>query len=335
MNKFVKILIIAILLLVLINFVIYFYYINSNQSIFIAKGLNSENKRNKEHPLTIDSLKNRSYGKGEIKIEKDLGIKRNFKSYIISYYSDGLKQYSLLNIPNIKKPAKGFPVIVVNHGHIPPEKYSTVDSYKLVSSYYANNGFLVLKPDYRGHDQSEKGSESRTDRLSYAVDVLNLYYLIPTLDNADFDNVFIYGHSMGGGVTLTVLEVANNVKAATLWSAVSTEFPESMLYFRRKRNPEQADELLLELKKIFNEDDFKKLSPVNYLKYITAPIIIQHGTDDSSVPLEWSYQLAEKLKVLDKYYEYYKYQNDDHNFARGNFYKVLKKDVDFFKKYIK
>lgn len=326
MKKFIKISIITILLLALLNFVFYFYYVNAFKSYY---------KKNKEHPLTIESLKMRSYGKGQITIEQDLGIKQNFKSYIISYYSDGLKLYSLLNIPNTKKPAKGFPVIIVNHGHIPPDKYSTIDSYKLVSSYYANNGFLVLKPDYRGHNQSEKSIDQRTDRLSYAIDVLNLYYLIPTIKDADFDNVFIYGHSMGGGVSLTVLEVANNVKAATLWSAVSEEFPESMLYFRRKRNPEQANQLLSELKEIFKEDDFKKLAPINYLKYITAPIIIQHGTDDSSVPIEWSDQLAEKLKVQGKYYEYYKYQNDDHNFARGNFYKVLKKDVDFFRKYIK
>ncbi len=334
MNKYLKIAIIAILIVVLINFIIFLYYINANKSNLIDKGFTSENSKNIEHPLTIESLKNRSYGKGEITIEQDLGIIQNFKSYIISYYSDGLKLYSLLNIPNKEKPAKGFPVIVVNHGHIPQEKYSTIDSYKLVSSYYANNGFLVLKPDYRGHNKSEKGSDSRTDRLSYAVDVLNLYYLIPTLKDADFDNVFVYGHSMGGGVSLTVLEVANNVKAATLWSAVSEEFPESMLYFRRKRNPEQASVLLSQLKEIFSEDDFKKVAPINYLKYITAPIIIQHGTEDKSVPLEWSDKLAEKLKTENKYYEYYKYQNDDHNFAKGNFYKVLKKDVDFFKKYM-
>lgn len=337
MNKYLKIIIIAIFFLIIINLGIYYYFFN-NKLIFSLNGSNTNDNginNKKENPLTIESLKKRSYGTGTIKIEKDLGEKKGYKSYIVSYLSDGLKLYSLLNIPSTKKTPNGFPVIIVNHGHIPPEQYSIERSYSLVTSYYASNGFMVLKPDYRGHDKSENGNDPNTERLSYAIDVLNLLYLIPTLNDADKDNIFVYGHSMGGGVTLTVLEVANNINAATLWAAVSIEFPESLLYFIRKRHSEEANSLLSRLEEVFTQEDFYKLSPINYLKYITAPIIIQHGTKDDSVPIEWSDQLAEKLKNNNIYYEYYKYENDDHNFAKGNFYKVLKKDIEFFKKYMK
>ena len=231
MNKYIKFVIIVLILLILINLTV-FYFVGKNKSNTISGVVNFKNsKNNKEFLLAIESLRNRSYGTGTINIGKELGEKKAYKSYIVSYLSDGLKQYSLLNIPNTNKPAKGYPVIIVNHGHIPPDQYSTENSYRLVTGYYASNGFMVLKPDYRGHDKSENGDDQRTERLSYAIDVLNLLYLIPTLNDADADNIFIYGHSMGGGVTLTVLEVANNINAATLWSAVSVEFPESMLPF--------------------------------------------------------------------------------------------------------
>ncbi|MBN2546725.1 MAG: prolyl oligopeptidase family serine peptidase, partial [Spirochaetes bacterium] len=163
---------------------------------------------------------------------------------------------------------------------------------------------------------------------------LDLLDTISSIKEADINNVFMYGHSMGGMVTLAVLESTNMIKAATLWSAVSEQFPESSLFFIRKRNIVQADEMLQFYKDTFGEENFGKFSPTNYLNYIQAPLIIQHGTKDDSVPFKWSVDLAEKLKENNKYYEFYSYEGDDHNFAKGSFYKVLKKDVDFFKKYM-
>jgi len=287
-----------------------------------------------DHPLMIENLRLRNVTNKILSKEKLSSETKLFKSYIASYYSDGFKQYTLLNIPKTAIPKNGYPVIVVNHGHIPPEKYSITKSYQYVSTYYANNGFLVLKPDYRGHDQSEGGENRYINRLSYSMDVLNLLDTISSIKEADNNNVFMYGHSMGGMVTLAVLESTGMIKAATLWSAVSAQFPESSLYFIRKRNPLEADEILKFFNDTFGEENFGKFSPVNYLSYIQCDLIIQHGTKDDSVPYQWSVDLAEKLKENNKYYEFYTYEGDDHNFAKGSFYKVLKKDVDFFKKHI-
>lgn len=335
MNKNFK-LIMLLIFIIIINIIFYFILSNNKYLSFFQNEVNAKSidKAANEHPLFIEELRKRNYGNGKIEIEKDLGIKDKYKSYIISYYSDGLKLYALMNVPNIKKPLKGYPVIIVNHGYIPQDQYSTENSYKYVAGFYANNGFLVLKPDYRGHDKSQIGENIISDRLSYAIDVLNLLYLIPTLEYSDANNIFMYGHSMGGGVTLTVLEIASNIKAATLWAAVSVEFPESILYFLRKRNLEDSNKLLLEIEKIFNKDDYYKLSPINYLQYIKSPLIIQHGTKDESVPMEWSDQLEIQMKNKNILYNYIKYQNEDHNFSKSSFYKVLKADVNFFKKYI-
>ena len=282
--------------------------------------------------LFIENLKKFKFQNSELTIESKIHEYKAFTSYIVSYYSENLKLYALLDIPNTNK--NKYPVIVVNHGHIPPEKYSTTNSYSMVTSYYAENGFLVLKPDYRGHDKSEKAGDSPLNVLSYPVDVLNLLYALPSIKEADLSNIFLFGHSMGGPVTLTVLEVYPNIKAATLWAPVSETFPESSLYFTRKRNKEMAAEMTNQFNKIFTKTDYYKLSPTNYLSLIKAPILLQHGNLDESVPYQWSEKLVEKFKANNINYKFYTYE-DDHNFSRKYFYPALKQDVDFFNSFLK
>jgi len=300
-----------------------------------SKKTDKKNIKINEHPLFIESLRKKIFSPQDLNIDKKVKSTKTYDSYTAYYYSDGLKQYTLLNIPKSSKHNKKFPVVIVNHGYIPPEKYSTVDSYKYISSFFANNGFIVLKPDYRGHDKSETDDNALLDRLKYSVDVLNLLYSVQSIKNADTNNIFMFGHSMGGGITLTVLTVADNIKAATLWAPVSVEFPESTLYFVRKRSASMADGLLMQWKNIFKgKDDFKKLSSVNYLDYIKCPVLLQHGKKDESVPYEWSVQLEQKLIENNIDYKFNTYDNEDHNFAKGSFYKVLNKDLEFFKKYM-
>lgn len=298
--------------------------------------INAETAVKKAHPLSIEAIRNRTFPKGIITIEQDLGDQGNFSSYIASYKSDGLKVLTLLNIPHGASAENQSPVVIVNHGYIPPANYSTIYSYKRVSDYYADQGFIVLKPDYRGHGNSETNTTNRLSRISYPIDVLNLLYALESIDSIDMDNIFLYGHSMGGGITLTILESTDFINAATLWAPVSEDFPESILYFVRKRSETIAEQYLADWKKAgFSEDDFPTLSQRNYLEYITTPILLQHGTDDESVPYFWSTDLEAAFKKAGTKYTFLTYQDEDHNFSRGRFMEVLRKDVEFFKQHMK
>jgi dipeptidyl aminopeptidase/acylaminoacyl peptidase len=286
--------------------------------------------------LWIESLRTETHNGSDLTFVKTAEETKTLINKIISYKAGNLTLYALLSIPKQKKPASGFPVIIVNHGHIPQDSYSTLNSYKSVTSYYAANGFLVLKPDYRGHASSAKGNEQYSlERLSYPLDVLALLSLIPEIPEADPDNIFMYGHSMGGQITLTVLEVTDKIKAASLWAPVSVAFPESSLYFMRKHNTKLADELKTAYNELLGEENYSKFSPIAYTQYIKSPLIIQHGTTDESVPYSWTLDL---LKVLDKNnipYTFYSYENENHNLGRRSFYTALKRDVDFFRSHMK
>src|SRR6476659_119792 len=80
-------------------------------------------------PLQIDSMRARQYPGSDIVIEQVLDPGVNYNRYYVSYLSDGLKIYALMTVPNGQKPPTGWPVIIFNHGYIPPEIYRTTERY--------------------------------------------------------------------------------------------------------------------------------------------------------------------------------------------------------------
>jgi dipeptidyl aminopeptidase/acylaminoacyl peptidase len=283
------------------------------------------------HPLSIEGLRDRSYEASDIQTVRFAGDRGSYKSYVVSYLSDGLKQFALMNVPNTPKPSSGYPVIIVCHGYIPPDEYTTTGSYKNTSAAYAAEGFLVLKPDYRGHGDSE-GSESGAFRtIYYTIDVLHLLASLGSLDSVDASRIFLYGHSMGGEVGLRVLETTDAVRGAALWAPAAARFPENTLYFIRKRSPEQAADIRRELDAQFSDSDYAGFAPLGNTHLISVPLVLHHGTEDGSVPYDWSIALSEELRANRIHLHFYTYPGDDHNLARGGFFTAIGRDAAFFR----
>lgn len=280
------------------------------------------------NPLSISALSRRSYD-SQIVVEKSVRQTAKFTSQKISYLSDNLKLYALMNTPLGTPPDSGWPVVIVNHGHIEPKIYSTENSYVNTSAFYANNGFLVLKPDYRGHDQSAGEADTVASRINYAVDVLNLIYAAKKLPNINPDRIFLYGHSMGGDVSLRVLEICPScVAAASLWAPAVTDFPESFLYFARKNHRDNnANEQLSSLVK---PDEYSQVSSLANIGLVSVPLLIHHATTDQSVPYSWGQTLAADLQQLGKSVKFYSYPHDNHDIA-ANWSVALTRDIEFFR----
>jgi dipeptidyl aminopeptidase/acylaminoacyl peptidase len=71
------------------------------------------------------------------------------------------------------------------------------------------------------------------------------------------------------------------------------------------------------------------VSVIEQLKYIQAPILIHHGTNDTSVPYSWGVALDEYLRTAGKRVTFHTYQGDNHDIA-GHFGQALNRDVAFF-----
>lgn len=295
-------------------------------------------------PFSLPVLEHREYVGSDINIEQNISSSKLFNSFIVSYSSDGLKQYALMDIPNGEKPQNGFPVVIVNHGYIDPKTYSTIDSYKSICDYFASNGYLVLKPDFRGNGKSEV-EEAPLMRFAYPVDVLNLIESLKNIPQANYNQIYLYGHSMGGEVTLEVLEIAGKdpetlakIKAAVLWAPVtnlSDWFSKSHVpWLEETKNNKDYYAETFKIMKTPEENPilWQSVSPINYLSDIQTPVQINHGSSDGTVPYRTSIELYDNLISLNKTAKLLIYPNNDHNLVQS-WNKAAADSLSFFKKY--
>jgi dipeptidyl aminopeptidase/acylaminoacyl peptidase len=303
-----------------------------------------ENTKEAPHPYTIEALRSREYPGSNIVIEQDLGDQGAFRSYVISYTSDGLKLNALMNVPDSPKPEGGFPVIVLNHGFIEPSVYDTITSYKSYMDAYSRQGFLVVKPDYRGHNDSEGEGISAHISPDYTVDVLNLVSSIKKHPDANPNKIGMWGHSMGGGITLRALAVSKDIKAAALLAGVVASPTSFYNYWQlMKDDPRVPGWIKENAARALNEfgtphtnpDLWSAISPYSYISEFSAPIQIHHGTNDTDVPIIFSEELNNALKHANKPGEYFVYQGGDHNLAGSARGPVLTRTFDFFKSQLK
>ncbi|HWQ84592.1 MAG TPA: alpha/beta fold hydrolase [Anaerolineales bacterium] len=278
-------------------------------------------------PWTIDYLREREYGGGEIEVQETLQVTSYYTRYLISYPSDGLQIYGFANIPTGEGP---FPVIIALHGYIEPPLYQTLDYTTGYADTLARAGFLVLHPNLRGYRPSDEGEN--LFRVGMATDVLNLIALVQTqagqpgiLEQADGEAIGLWGHSMGGGISTRVITVSPAVKAAVLYAAMSGD---------ERQNYEAINSWSYSIRGVEElavpEEELTRISPIYFLENITAAVSIHHGESDELVPLGWSQDLCERLTLLEKRVECFTYPKMPHTFNGEGEQLFNQRVIEFF-----
>lgn len=295
------------------------------------------------HPLSIEYLRQQDYPASELVVEEVLNNGANYTQAIVSYQSEGLKIRALLTIPFGEKPATGWPVIVFNHGYIPPDVYRTTQRYVNYVAGFATNGYMVLRPDYRGHDQSEGEARGAYGRPDYVIDVLNAVAAVKAHPDADPNRVGMWGHSMGGYITLRAMVTDPDIKAGVIWAGVVGPYPNlfNRPNFSIDATPSVSGrgQWRLDLLNQFgNPEEFPELwaslSANSYLPDLSGPIQLHHGTADTSVPYSVSELLFEQLNDAGIESEFYGYEGDDHNLSIA-FSLAMQRSIQFFDRHVK
>jgi dipeptidyl aminopeptidase/acylaminoacyl peptidase len=297
-------------------------------------------------PLNIEYMRMQNYPGSDIKIEQTLPSGSNYDRYIASYSSDGLKQYAYLTIPKTKKPAKGFPAIVFNHGYQIPRLYTPEGNYIPHMDALAKAGYVIFKPDFRGNGKSEGAPGSTYFSPNYAIDDLNAISSIKKYPGVNPSKIGLWGHSMGGNISLRVSEISPDIKAVVIWGAVVGDYNDIIYNWQDKvtYKPNAEDIYLrnLGLSSILaakgnpsqNPEFWNGIDPTSNLKYITAPFQIHVGMGDNQVPPGFSKGLYDKLKMEKKYSEYYEYPGANHDINQS-FNLAMKRTIEFFDKHLK
>ena len=147
---------------------------------------------NQLFPYAITALRSRKYNESTINIESTISENR----FVINFTSDGLREYGIMTVPASAQSNK-FPVLILNHGYLNPATYNNISDYSQIDEYFASQGYLVIKPDYRGNGRSE-GADQPLNRFAYPIDVLNLIASVKSIPQADPSRIYLWGHSMGG-----------------------------------------------------------------------------------------------------------------------------------------
>lgn len=270
----------------------------------------------------IENLRKRQFEGGAITIEKTFPKEGNYTTYTFSYPSDNLKIYGMMNVPEGNGP---FPVIVLNHGYFNSSTFKSGDGTHTMADILASKGYLTLASDYRGFGKSEdtQGQRAGGHRPEYAIDVLNLIASIKNVPKADTNRIGMWGHSMGGEVSLRAAEATEALKAIVLWAPTSANASDNANFYGRRSSTNA------------NASENEGISPINYLTYISAPISLHQGLADSEVKPEWSRALNNALKKEGKSIEYFEYPGQDHNFRNLGWDLISERTVAFYDTYLK
>ena len=304
--------------------------------------------------FTIEGLQQHDYQSGEILIRATLDENDKYTSYLIEYPSDGLTITGVMQIPVGDGP---FPVIVMNHGFFSRSVYSSGDGTDRASAYLAEHGYITIASDYRSWGDSDIGESFFYSGL--VIDVINLLHAIPSIEQADTDRIGMWGHSMGGGVTMKVLTIDPRVKAAVLYSTVSADMTDVInrwgmgcfgdiaqgeLIVGCNSSDVIPNDLPPNLQDAYrfaatDVDTLKEVSPYFHLDHVTAPVQIHYGTEDgeflSGTPPQWSVKLTQGLRDAGKKAEMYQYEGEGHSFIGQPWFDFMTRSLMFFDRHLK
>lgn len=264
-----------------------------------------------QQPMSPKSIEELGSEKFDTRLEFVRGLDGgpSFAAYLVAYDYAGLRLHAMVAVPAGDAPSSGYPVVIANHGYVPdPRRYGITaedidarpgDYYRSIPELFTSRGFLVVMPDYRGHNSSEGFDQidPQTDvsfRL-YGEDVVAMMSGLGDLEDADLDKVFMWSHSMGGIASMRALLATDIVRASTFWSTM-------------------------------NVDDMS-----DYYSMIDGPVMLQHAIDDSTTPVANSEILEAALDSIGHTYQVHLYSGGDHLFNERDREQAADRDAEFFR----
>ncbi len=284
----------------------------------------------KTYPLlrySFPNLINRPAIASPIEVSRVAKTDKEFTSYVVNYTSEGRKISGMLNVPNTPEATKSaLPTIVMIRGYVPPEEYETGKGTQHIAERFAKKGYITIAPDFLGFGESDPEPsglfEGRFIKpivvhdLLASIEISSGSALVHNKkDIAMFDTqkVGIWGHSNGGQIAISTLEITGRAFPTSLWAPVTKQFPYSILFFTDDYE-DQGKALratVAQFERDYNIDEF---TIGKYLDRITSKLQLHQGTLDDAVPKSWSddfYSLMVGKGKKDQI-EYFVYDKADH-----------------------
>ncbi len=300
--------------------------------------------------ITIEYLRGLEIEGSEITFEEELTPTAAYEQHIVSYISEGNKNYGLLTIPTSEPPESGFKAVVFNHGYVPPAEYRTTERYAAYVDYLAWSGFVVFKIDFRGHGDSQGEPTGSYFSPGYTIDAISALKSLQTLDFVDPQGIGMWGHSMAGNLVLRAMLVEPDIKAGVIWAGAVYSYEDFDKYGiddNTYRPPEQSQNQggspprrrSSEIFDLYGRpgeggEYWKAVSLTENIDYLNNPIQLHHAQNDEVVSIGYTYDLVAVLQQNGKEYEFYNYPGGGHNISSPYFQQAMARTVEFFRKHL-
>ncbi len=254
--------------------------------------------------------------------------------YLVHYPSkDGKWTISAFVYVPYNLPRNGeHPAIVYVHGG---PHAQTMNTFNRFVQYMANQGYIVIAPNYRG--STGYGKEFQQANLfdmggGDFEDVLAAADWIKQTGYVDPKKLILMGGSYGGYMTMMGV-----TKAPELWAAGVPIVP-FVNWFTEIQNEDpvlQQSDLATMGDPVKNKALYEDRSPINFVDQIKAPLYLLAGGNDPRCPKEEAQQVVDAVKKRGGVVEYKVYENEGHGFARvENQIDAYKRVADFLKAHV-
>ena len=205
---------------------------------------------------------------------------------------DGMEIRAYLTRPP-KAPAGPLPLIVMPHGGPEARDSLTFDAW---SEILATRGYLVVQPNFRGSAGYGQWGGKMQDDITDAV-----MELVKS-GQADPKRICIFGASFGGYAALygasqspglykcaASFAGVSDLKALVEWEHRTKGHEDRYLYASRTIGHPVRDGARL-----------RATSPINQVDRMNIPVLLIHGADDHSVPVEQSQMMEQAMRKARK-----------------------------------
>ncbi len=237
---------------------------------------------------------------------------------------DGRNNLPVLLDYGYQETGKKKPVIIFAHGF---KGFKDWGHFNKVMEYFIEEGFVYVKfnfshnggtveqpidfPDLEAFGNNNYSKE--LDDLKTVMDWIEQTDLIPSTE-IDKNEIYLIGHSRGGGISIIATNEDNRIKKLATWAAVAdlvNRFPkdvikqwekDGVMYIENGRTKQQ-----MPLYYQFAEDTVKNIDRFNVqtaASNICVPHLIVHGTEDVPVPIADAYSISKwnanaELKIIE------------------------------------
>ena len=207
------------------------------------------------------------------------------------------------------------PVIIYAHGFA---GFKDWGNFNLIANEFAIAGFTFLKFNFSYNGTTPDAPEDFTDleafgHNNYSKELEDLQVVIDwakkefaSSRDVDPENLFLIGHSLGGGISIIKAAEEPSIKKLATWASISEcitpwgNWPAEKLaewkysgvaYYQNSRTKQQMP-LYYQLYEDYVNNS-ARLSIENSIKKLEIPILLCHGTQDEAVPLAKAEQLKQ------------------------------------------